>query len=913
MGYALYKLSKEDATIFVKLTEKCWNGKERDLTKLNKYERAVLLKLMDEAGEHKPKKPVKKYNKWHDPKTGRFTSGPAGATTTVSRSKVIDGVEVPDHVLAGGEAFVQHYVSLANRIKTSDAINEERTAGMKEILPNAVIWDVSGVDAELWQDAETTLKHLTDRYPILKEAVTAIRTGTSDSDLYLNSNIMAYCGSNRTSDLVLNLDYYGNKQKLVDGYAESVQKKFHPEGTDYKAVIAHEMGHAVMYQLSEKSGVNMSVRLQNAVIDYFEKKQGGLTYGDVVDGLSQYATSESGEFAAEIFAEYTMSSNPREFAMVGGQIIDSYIGMYNEYMASVSKSFSAIIRKYNKWHDPKTGRFTSAPGVATGEKAQSVVVDGIEVPELIVNSEIPGVVDTYVATMKRNIAKDEIKSVLNYPHAKVDLSYMDPDLALETADVFKRTVEQYPMLKDAIKGVKTYWSEEKTIAQYDPESRRIELNRKYYEDKSVLIDKTNESLNLKWHPEGTDYNSNIVHEMGHALDFYASEILYGEERVVFGHGTVSRKIWREDKNNSEKAGHRLTGKDIQDGLSGYAASSPHEYFAEAFAEVTCSPSPRPMAKGIWEKFEVYMNEALEKERNGESSVGKSFFAIIQKFNPYHDPKTGRFTSSPGGASSGIMANILPELKADYDKDMLTYEMLGLDPAPVHDKYELLAVLNPGTKVNIGAMPDDLRKQTVATVKQFIDKYPMAKEAITRIQVGDIKNADTMDIDYFEDNPKTMAFYDRRNGALCLNPSLYDKKGKRSEQFAEAYQATVDKGYHPKGTDYNSVIVHEMAHAVDNYYSQTSKANYAFEVKREVGYYMSKAKKDFSIQAQIDGLSEYATVDVAEFFAEAIAEYVCSPNPREIATLVGKSVDQRMNNDKYFKREYKNLYDKGDAQ
>jgi hypothetical protein len=63
MGYALHKLSKEDAAIFVKLTEKCWNGEKRDLSKLNQYERGVLQKLMQEAGEYKPeKKKAKSYS-----------------------------------------------------------------------------------------------------------------------------------------------------------------------------------------------------------------------------------------------------------------------------------------------------------------------------------------------------------------------------------------------------------------------------------------------------------------------------------------------------------------------------------------------------------------------------------------------------------------------------------------------------------------------------------------------------------------------------------------------------------------------------------------------------------------------------------------------------------------------------------
>lgn len=94
MGYAVYKLSKEDAAIFNKLTEKCWDGEKRDLSKLNKYERAVLQKLMDEAGLHEPQRKAKehtfsniiaKFNPYHD-KLGRFTS-PGGATSFTWRTK----------------------------------------------------------------------------------------------------------------------------------------------------------------------------------------------------------------------------------------------------------------------------------------------------------------------------------------------------------------------------------------------------------------------------------------------------------------------------------------------------------------------------------------------------------------------------------------------------------------------------------------------------------------------------------------------------------------------------------------------------------------------------------------------------------------------------------------------------------
>lgn len=290
------------------------------------------------------------------------------------------------------------------------------------------------------------------------------------------------------------------------------------------------------------------------------------------------------------------------------------------------------------------------------------------------------------------------------------------------------------------------------------------------------------------------------------------------------------------------------------------------------------------------------------------------YAELKKFNDKHDPKTGRFTfkNGTGSGMSSDNTSTAARLKAEYDKEASTYALLGLDTAPLDDKYELLTVLNPGTKVNIGAMPDELRKQTVDTVKRFVDKYPMAKDAISKINVGDSKKS-TLDLeyDYFKENPTSMAFYNRKNGELCLNPAFYDKKSSRSKEFADVYKGTVERGFHPQGTDYNSVIVHEMAHAIDNYYSRTNNTDFSGDTVREVNFYMRKEKKDFSAEAQKSGLSTYATVNEKEFFAEAIAEYFCSPNPREIATRVGNVLDSRMDNDRHFKRTYKNLYDRAD--
>lgn len=279
------------------------------------------------------------------------------------------------------------------------------------------------------------------------------------------------------------------------------------------------------------------------------------------------------------------------------------------------------------------------------------------------------------------------------------------------------------------------------------------------------------------------------------------------------------------------------------------------------------------------------------------------YADLKKFNDRHDPKTGRFAPKSGGALSG-------ELKVAYDKEKVTYEMLGLDTAPLDDKYELLSVLNHGTTVNIGAMNDDVRRQTVDTVKKVVENYPMVKEAITSVQVGDKYDG----YDYFEENPKVLASYNPNSGKLCFNPRFYDKKSSQSKEAEEIYQKSVEKGYHPEGTNFNSVVAHELGHAIDIYYNKTSNSptSYSFDLKREVNYNLRQNDKDFNLfdtETLRKGLSDYATKDDAEFFAEAMAEYICSPSPRKIATAVGKAVDSRVASDKHFNREYKSIYNK----
>ncbi len=81
-----------------------------------------------------------------------------------------------------------------------------------------------------------------------------------------------------------------------------------------------------------------------------------------------------------------------------------------------------------------------------------------------------------------------------------------------------------------------------------------------------------------YHPKGCNTADSVVyHELGHFL----SNLCRLEEDSEFK-GFYSG----------------LTTKQIEQGLSRYATTSPSEFLAEAFAEYMCNPSPRPIAAKI---------------------------------------------------------------------------------------------------------------------------------------------------------------------------------------------------------------------------------------------------------------------------------------------------------------------------
>lgn len=146
------------------------------------------------------------------------------------------------------------------------------------------------------------------------------------------------------------------------------------------------------------------------------------------------------------------------------------------------------------------------------------------------------------------------------------------------------------------------------------------------------------------------------------------------------------------------------------------------------------------------------------------------------------------------------------------------------------------------------------------------------------------------------------------GAIDFNTKYYGRGNEAS--FAASFSNCIATQFHPqgvmsKGAAY-AVASHELGHAIEGRLEKLMKAaGVDTTEKRKKRYFISgrvmdKALSNLSLQNDPlvikKELSDYANTDSAEFFAEAVSEYLCNPSPRPVAAEVGKILERFMKND-----------------
>lgn len=274
-------------------------------------------------------------------------------------------------------------------------------------------------------------------------------------------------------------------------------------------------------------------------------------------------------------------------------------------------------------------------------------------------------------------------------------------------------------------------------------------------------------------------------------------------------------------------------------------------------------------------------------------VSKRYDVIdeIQKFNPYHD-KFGRF-SSAGIANTFTIRT----------KDPSKQHWADMAMAREKDKYNktvrvgeaenaLKSMLKHGAVVKLEGIDPEAADEVVASVRKVMERYPITKDALEGITTDDTS------VGTFKTNPNAMAAHDSATKMIYLNAKYFGDKA----TLDKTYDECVEKKFHPEGTKSDSVITHEIGHALDYHVSAEALGMRAvwggdsisarkWNNDIAAGQRKGEPMSNFSIR---DGLSMYASKNNAEYFAEGFAEGIHSPTPRKTATSIMKHLDTYVN-------------------
>lgn len=157
-------------------------------------------------------------------------------------------------------------------------------------------------------------------------------------------------------------------------------------------------------------------------------------------------------------------------------------------------------------------------------------------------------------------------------------------------------------------------------------------------------------------------------------------------------------------------------------------------------------------------------------------------------------------------------------------------------------------------------------------------------------------------------------YSKMGGKVQVNPNRYNDW----QKIVQSYNNDVVKNWHPYGTTAESIVVHELGHAIDGLLAQegilggvTASGQYKYASSTLKSTIMNRvAKKDLEIdklwnaknwkgevdeywrsQAVAKNVSRYATKNNQEWFAECFAEYITSAQPRSVAAEFGKELEK----------------------
>lgn len=364
----------------------------------------------------------------------------------------------------------------------------------------------------------------------------------------------------------------------------------------------------------------------------------------------------------------------------------------------------------------------------------------------------------------------------------------------------------------------------------------------------------------------TDYMNEQTYDEWKESHYIISDPITKQDDIA---ETMQRAYGRE---YAELAGGKYTPLSMQeDSIKNYEqAKNKYEAQAEKLEKLQTE------ADKLLDEYTEAIGTAIEKE-------------LEEKYNSKYDEIES-------------LKQIMKDLKA---------EVSGKEAIAVRTVEKNLANLTGMSLDNVSmtGMPYESAKVVYDSYKTVLNKYPELKNNIMRFS-------------YDVNKTGAYASSETLQGGITAG-EIFGNFGELVQKYAD----DVAQKYHPIGTDYTSIIVHELGHALDGYMTKSSMMGgtinqygvirSSYEVKKQVmaglgwdANYLqnlreSYIKQGFTHREIFDKIkedekifitehvSEYAADNENEFFAECFAEYMKSNSPREAAQLFGSIINRAL--------------------
>lgn len=193
---------------------------------------------------------------------------------------------------------------------------------------------------------------------------------------------------------------------------------------------------------------------------------------------------------------------------------------------------------------------------------------------------------------------------------RVSLSGCDLEAAQEVALAYENVFNRYPAMKGRFDAIVCKQLTPGTYAQcYTRGGGKIEINSRYFRDHQLLESHYANDVSGGFHPANTDWRSIVVHEIGHAVDGTLTNMGLAGPKSRFAYDV--KDVSAEMRPKVMRA-CGLKVSDTYKEVSGYATNNNREWFAECFAELLYSPSPRRVAVEMGKQLDEFMKKVKVK-------------------------------------------------------------------------------------------------------------------------------------------------------------------------------------------------------------------------------------------------------------------------------------------------------------